>query len=397
MSITRRRFVSHSAGLGAAAFLGALAGMPFPRASAQDAAAAGASGAAADPLRLLMLGGTGFLGPHTVEAALARGHTVTLFNRGKSNTHLFPDLEKLEGDRDPDKGEGLSALAGREWDAVIDTSGYVPRIVKASAELLAPSVRQYVFISSISVFADNSSPGMAEDGALAKMPDETDENVMEHYGALKALCEAAAEAACPGRTTNVRPGLIVGPGDPTDRYTYWPARFARGGELLAPGDGSDPVQYVDVRDLAAWLVRLVEQRSVGVFNATGPASELSMADMLAAVRAGCVAAATEEAPNGAAGATLTWVPAEFLETQRIAPWGDLPVWLPGTGETAGFSRVDCRKAIAAGLGFRPAADTARDTLAFHLSRSEVRRSELRAGLSAERETAALAAWHEHEG
>ncbi|MHC5211363.1 MAG: NAD-dependent epimerase/dehydratase family protein [Planctomycetota bacterium] len=397
MSITRRRFVSGSAGFGAAALMGAL----WARgASAQDAALGAArspDAGATDPLRLLILGGTAFLGPHTVEAALERGHTLTLFNRGKTNPHLFPDLEKLVGDRDPEKGEGLSALEGREWDAVIDTSGYVPRIVKASATLLAPSVQQYLFISSISVFSDNSTPGMKEDGPLATMEDEADENVMANYGALKALCEAAAEAALPGRATTVRPGLIIGPGDPTDRYTYWPARLALGGEVLAPGDGSDPVQYVDARDLAAWLVHLVEQRAMGVYNATGPASELSMRAMLTACRAGCTAAATEDAPNGAADAKLTWVSTDFLAEQEVAPWGDMPVWLPGTGETAGFSRVDCGKAIAAGLRFRPAIGTAHDTLVWHLTRPEERRSSPRAGISPEREAKVLAAWHEREG
>jgi 2'-hydroxyisoflavone reductase len=399
MSVTRRRFVSRSAGLGSAALLGALWTRPT---AAQDAAPHDAPGGARtphsadEPLRLLILGGTGFLGPQMVEAALARGHTLTLFNRGRTNTHLFPDIEKLEGDRDPDKGAGLSALEGRTWDAVIDTSGYVPRIVKASATLLAPAVAQYVYISSISVFADNSVAGLKEDGALATMEDESSEEVMAHYGALKALCERAAEAALPGRVTNVRPGLIVGPGDPTDRYTYWPARLARGGEVLAPGDGSDPVQYVDARDLGGWLVHMVERRAMGVYNATGPASRLSMQAMLAACRAGCEAAATEQAPNGAAGATLTWVPAEFLEEQGVAPWSDMPVWVPGHGETAGFGRVDCSKAIAAGLTFRPAADTAHDTLVWQLARPVERRETLRAGLSSEREAAVLTAWRERE-
>jgi 2'-hydroxyisoflavone reductase len=400
VSITRRRFVSAGARLGAAALAGGL----FVRATAaQDAGAASAPGAGATPaaapapLTLLILGGTGFLGPHVVEAALARGHALTLFNRGRTNPHLFPDLEQLEGERDPTQGAGLSALDGRAWDAVIDTSGYVPRVVAASASLLAPSVQQYVFISSISVFADNSTPGMKEDAALATLEDETSEDVMAHYGALKALCEAAAEAAMPGRATSVRPGLIVGPGDPTDRYTYWQARLARGGEVLAPGDGSDPVQYVDARDLAAWLVHVVERRATGVYNATGPADELGMRAFLETCRTGCAAADTGEAPNTAGDATFTWVPAGFLEERGVAAWQDLPMWLPGTGGTAGFSRVDCGKAIAAGLTFRPPADTARDTLAWHVTRPAERRAASRAGLSAEREAAVLAAWREREG
>ena len=388
MTISRRDLVKRATGAG----LLAAAGLSLrPRAAAQDAggkpaaqpARAGGTGA---PLKLLILGGTAFLGPELVEAAQARGHTLTLFNRGKTNPGLFPDLETLHGDRDPRKDPGLKALEGRTWDAVIDTSGYVPRVVKASAELLAPSVGQYVFISTISVFGDTSKPRMAEDGPLATMPDETSEDVNQHYGALKALCEQAAEAAMPGKVANVRPGLIVGPGDRSDRYTYWPVRVARGGEVLAPGDGSDPVQYVDVRDLAAWVVHLVETRTMGVFNATGPAGTETMKAFLEACVAGC---GKDGKP---ADAKLTWVDTAFLEQEGVAPWQDLPVWVPAQGDGAGFATIDCSKAIAAGLKFRPAVDTARDTLAWWQTQPEERRAKLRAGMTPEREAEVLAKW-----
>src|SRR5207248_5735003 len=212
-----------------------------------------------------------------VAHSTARGHTVTLFNRGKTHPELFPDLEKLRGDRD---GK-LDALKGRKWDAVVDTSGYVPRIVKMSADLLAPEVKQYVFISSISVYPDDVKPGANEETAVPELKEPGSEEVRKHYGALKALCEKTVEQSMPGRATTIRPGLIVGPGDPTDRYTYWPVRIDRGGEALAPGTPDDPVQYVDARDLAAWIVQTAERGAVGVFNATGPERPLGMAAMLA--------------------------------------------------------------------------------------------------------------------
>jgi 2'-hydroxyisoflavone reductase len=325
-------------------------------------------------MKILVLGGTKFLGPDIVEAALARGHTLTLFNRGKTNPGLFPDVEKLVGDRDGH----LEALAGRQWDAVVDTSGYVPRIVRASAELLAPSVGHYVFISSISVYADPLAPRSDESAKLATLLDPATEKVEEHYGALKAACEAAAEAAMPGRVTSIRPGLIVGPGDPSDRFTYWPARVHRGGEVLCPGDGADPAQVVDSRDLGAWIVRVVERKTTGVFNAAGPASPLSMKSLVD----GCVTAAGT-AP------TLTWVPTAFLEAQQVMPWMELPVW---TGADTGFATIDASKAIAAGLSFRPLVDTARDTLAWWLAEPEERRARPRAGLDPQKEAAVLAAW-----
>ena len=377
---TRRQFLRTLLGGAAAASFPRATFAQSPPASQEDdlASAKAAKGSkaerAAKPLRILLLGGTGFLGPHLVENARARGHTVTLFNRGKTHPELFPEVEKLRGDRN---GQ-LDALKGRSWDAAIDTSGYVPRIVKMSADLLSKQVRQYVFVSSISVFPDDVKPGADESTPVQKLTEPGSEEVRKHYGALKALCEQAAEASMPGRATNVRPGLIVGPGDPTDRYTYWPVRIDRGGEALAPGAPDDPVQYVDARDLAAWMVQTVERDTVGVFNATGPERPLGIGAMLAS----CANATAKPA-------SLTWVPEKFLEEHKVSAWEDMPVWTGGSG---GFSRIDCAKAIRAGLRFRSADETARDTLAFWKSLPEERRKKLRAGLSPEREQVVLAAW-----
>lgn len=331
---------------------------------------------------ILILGGTGFLGPHVVEAARARGHGVTLFNRGKTNPHLFPDLEKLHGDRKSD----LSALEGRSWDAVVDTSGYVPADVTRSATLLAPNIGQYLFVSTTSVYARLDRPGLDESAPVATLDDPTTEKVTgETYGALKALCEQAAEAAMPGRTTNLRPGLIVGPGDPTDRFTYWPARYARGGDVLAPNAADDPTQFIDARDLAAFIVTAIERGTVGTYNVDAEPGALTMGRVLDACRA---AARTQ--------CTTTWVPAAFLAEHGVSPWQDLPLWMPAEGESAGFGRVSVAKAKAAGLAWRPLPQTVADTLAYFRSWPEERRAKLRAGLSPEREAAVLAAWRARE-
>ncbi|WP_224247535.1 SDR family oxidoreductase [Hyalangium gracile] len=330
--------------------------------------------------KILILGGTGFLGPALVEAAKPRGHTLTLFNRGKTRPGLFPEVEKLQGDRDGN----LEALKGRQWDVVIDTSGYVPRVVRASAELLAPNVERYLFVSTISVYKDMDVHGIDESAAVATVEDEKTEDVSQHYGALKALSEKAAEAAMPGRTTVVRPGLIVGEGDPTDRFTYWPVRVARGGEVLAPGDGADPVQFIDVRDLASFILGLVEQRTVGTFNATGPASTLLMRELLEACRTA----------NGG-DARFTWVDADWLvEQQKVMPWSDMPIWIPRSGDSKGMGRVSTARALAHGLKCRPTVDTARDTLAWFKTLPPERQQKLRSGLAPERESAVLAAWHQ---
>ncbi|MBA2383677.1 MAG: epimerase, partial [Actinobacteria bacterium] len=217
------------------------------------------------PLRLLLLGGTRFLGRAVAEAALARGHELTLFNRGETNPALFPEAERLRGDRDGD----LSALEGREWEAVVDPSGFVPRVVGASAELLADAAGHYVFVSSISVYRPPIAPGLDEYAPVAELDDPSSENVQQDYGGLKALCELAVEERFPGRSTHVRAGLIAGPHDPTGRFTYWAHRLRRSGEVLAPGPPEQPVQFIDVRDLAEWILLCAERGTAGVFNATG--------------------------------------------------------------------------------------------------------------------------------
>jgi 2'-hydroxyisoflavone reductase len=325
--------------------------------------------------RLLVLGGTKFLGPALVEAARARGHAVTLFNRGKTRPDLFPDVEKLRGDRD---GK-LDALRGRRWDAVLDTSGYVPRVVRMSAELLAPAVQRYLFVSSISVYPEDVKAGSDESAPVVPLEDPASEDVRKDYGALKAASERAAEAAMPGRVAAIRPGLIVGPEDPTDRFTYWPVRLDRGGEVLAPGDGSDPVQVIDVRDLAAWMILLAERGDTGTYNAVGPAERLTTRAMLDGVR-------------GAVGsrASLVWVPHPFLKERGVSPWSDLPAWVPAS--EGGFGFLSNARATAKGLRFRPLAATAKDTLAWWKAQGENAGGKLRAGLSPEREREVLAAW-----
>jgi 2'-hydroxyisoflavone reductase len=343
------------------------------------ATGAASSARSADPKpprkRILILGGTGFLGPALVEAARARGHAVTLFNRGKTRPELFADVEKLRGDRD---GK-LDALRGKSWDAAIDTSGYVPRLVRMSAELLAAEVGRYLFVSSISVYEEDVKAGADESAPVQSLEDPASEDVGKHYGALKAACEKAAEAAMPGRVAVVRPGLIVGPGDPTDRFTYWPVRLDRGGEVLAPGDGKDPVQIVDVRDLAAWMIALVERGAAGTWNATGPAEPLTMRALLERSRDAIRSKAS-----------LVWVPAAFLAERNVAPWSDLPAWVPAA--ESGFASLSNARAVAAGLRFRAPADTAKDTLAWWKAQPAERRAKLHAGLSEAREREVLAAW-----
>jgi 2'-hydroxyisoflavone reductase len=339
------------------------------------------SAAKREPLRLLILGGTAFLGPALVEHALAAGHRVTLFNRGKTAPDLFKGVDQVEtllGDRN---GQ-LEALRGREWDLVIDTSGYVPRHVQLSAELLAPHVAHYLFISSISVYASFAKPN-DETSPVARLTDPTVEQVTgETYGGLKALCEEAAEKAMPKRVTNIRPGLIVGPRDRTDRFTYWPARVAAGGEVLAPGSPKDGVQWIDVRDLAAFVLHAGEKRVAGVFNACSAPGQFSIGALLESCRR-----------VSGSDAKFTWADSAFLASQQVAPWSDMPVWIPPEGEEAAASLNSTRRAKAAGLHIRAADDTVRATLEWHRQRPEEQRLKLRSGLTAEREAAVLAAWH----
>ena len=336
-----------------------------------------------EPMSILVLGGTGFLGPHFVEAAHAKGHKLTLFNRGRTNPARFSgaqfkDIEQLHGDRKSD----MQALQGRRrWDAVLDTSAYVPADVTRSTQLLGRRVDRYLLVSTISVYAKMDRPGQDESAPLATLPDPAvTEVTAETYGGLKALCEQAAEKEMPGRVAVVRPGLIVGPGDNTDRFTYWPARADRGGEILAPGSAQDPTQFIDVRDLAAFLLHLIEQGATGTFNADAPAGKLTMGELLAACQR-----ATK------ASSTLTWVPAEFLDAQRVSAWQDMPVWIPPTGEYAGFGQLDTRKAQAAGLTYRPLEATVADTLAYWRGLPAERRAAPRAGLSPRRESEVLKA------
>ncbi len=326
-------------------------------------------------MKLLVLGGTVFVGRHLVEAALARGHEVTLFNRGQHNAELFPECEKLRGDRDGD----LSALEGRRWDAAIDPSGYVPRLVRDAATLLADAVEHYTFISTISVYDDLGQGGIDEQSTLGTLDDPTTEEVTgESYGPLKVLCEQAAEAAMPGRVLTVRPGLIVGPDDPTDRFTYWPRRIAAGGEVLAPGDPVQPVQFIDVRDLAEWTVRMIEGQQTGIFNATGPAQPLTMAEFLER----CRVALNPEAH-------LTWVSEPFLREHEVVPFTELPLWVGS--ERDGLLRINIDKAVQAGLTFRPLEETIQDTVAWDAARPVD--TPRRAGLRREREQTLLAQWH----
>ncbi len=321
-------------------------------------------------MRLLVLGGTKFLGCAIVEAALDGGHEVTLFNRGQTNPELFPEVEKLRGDRDGD----LGALEGREWDAVVDLSGFVPRVVRASAQLLAPAVECYVFISSVSVYADfHGAP--AEDDPLEKLAEPGSEDVLKHYGALKALCEREVDVAFTGRALLVRPGVIVGRHDPTGRFTYWPHRIARGGDVLAPGRPERQVQFIDVRDLAEWIVRAAATQTTGVFNATGPEPPATMRALLEE----CVRVTSAEA-------RLVWIPEEFLLEREVGTWMELPLWV--CEEDNGLLQADVSRAVAAGLTFRPLEETIRDTLERAQTTSD-------AGLALEREQELLEAWAAH--
>ena len=339
------------------------------------------AGKAVKPLRILILGGTGFIGPHQIRYAIARGHKVSMFNRGKTNPGLFPTgVEHLQGDRNGD----LKSLETREWDAVIDNPATLPRWVRDTSQMLKEKAGQYVFISTLSVYKDNSKINMNEEDPVATLSDPAVEQITgETYGGLKALAEAEARKAFGNRATIVRPGLIVGPGDNTDRFTYWPARIARGGEVLVPGDPLNPVQIIDARDLAEWTIRIVENKTFGTYNAIGPAGQLTMSEMLGGIRA---------VVPGSVPVTLTWVPAAFLEAQKVAPWSDMPVWIPAEGDYAGFGRRSNAAAIAKGLTFRPLADTARATLEYHESRTAERKAKMRAGIGEEREKEVLAAY-----
>ncbi|MDX1394720.1 MAG: epimerase [Gemmatimonadota bacterium] len=327
------------------------------------------------PLRILILGGTGWLGPNQVSVARERGHEVTLFNRGRTAPGMFPDVETLIGDRDDD----LDALRGREWDVAIDNSATIPRWVRQSTEVLGDSVGAYVFVSSVGVFLPYRTAPIDEDGPIGTIDDPATEEVNgATYGALKALSEDVVRQAYPGAHQVIRPGYIVGPGDRTDRFTYWPVRLAAGGEVLAPGSPEDPIQQIDVRDLAEFMIHLVEMRASGTFNVVGPEEPITMGPFLETVR-GAVAS----------DATLTWLDADFLEENGVS---FVTYWAPPRGDYVGMHRIDGSKAFAHGLKARPLAETARDTLAWFEALDDERRSALRSGPSREREAELLAAW-----
>ncbi|MCH7564760.1 MAG: NAD-dependent epimerase/dehydratase family protein [Gemmatimonadetes bacterium] len=349
MTPTRREFLKTGAAAASALGLGMSACSP------------NAAEEQVRPLSILILGGTGFIGPHMVRYAQSRGHTLTLFNRGRTNTHLFPEVEKLKGDRDGD----LLALEGRTWDVVIDNSGFVPRLVRDSAELLHGSVGRYIYVSSVSAYADFETPGFDEDYTLGTMEDNTVEEVTgATYGPLKVLCEQAVQEIYGAAATIVRPHYIVGPGDSTDRWTYWPVRVAEGGEVAVPGTPTDPIQFIDARDLTGWMIRLAEDDVGGVYNGVGPEHLLTMEAMLAVAR-----------DASGSDATFTWMDADFLGDQNAS----FPIWSAATGETAGLHQTSGARARQAGLTYRPLDETIRDTLAWWAEQDDERRSQMRAG------------------
>lgn len=336
------------------------------------------------PLDLLILGGTRFIGLHMTSLALARGHRVTFFNRGRTQTDRFPEIPRLVGDRNG----SLEALEGRRFDAVIDNSGYTPRQVRRSAEILKATTPHYLFVSSISVYASMAGAN-DEASPVGRLADESVETVDGlTYGPLKALCERAAQAVYgESNATILRPGLIVGPDDNTDRFTYWPARAARGGTMIAPGRPDDPIQVIDVRDLAAFTLHCLEQRHTGLFNVVSEPGRFTMGDLVSA----SLTAARRQAPTSSA-LRAEWLDADFLDAQRVAPWSDMPVWAPSVGDNAGFATTSVMRALTAGLSIRPLADTVEATLRWHLDRPNAASMPLKAGLSPDREREVLAAW-----
>src|SRR3954465_15424475 len=376
-STTRRRFIEITGMLGGGVASGAL----------RPARMFAAETKPAKPLQILILGGTGFTGPFQVRYAVERGHKVTVFNRGKTHKSDLPEgVEQLVGDRN---GQ-LDALKNRKWDVCIDNPTMLPAGVRDAAQILKGNVDRYVFISTISVYADTKG-GPDENAPLAKYEGgdpskETRDTVIASqfklYGPLKVLSEQETQKWFPNQSLIIRPGLIVGPGDETDRFTYWPVRIDRGGEVLAPGEPKDPVQFIDARDLAEWTIRMAENRETGVYNATGPEKELGVGDMLGGIKSALKS-----------NASFTWVNADFLEQQKVSPWSDMPVWIPAASEEGGMSRTKINRAIAKGLTFRPLGETARDTLAWFKTLPSDRQAHLKAGLTPDREKEVLTAWH----
>lgn len=338
-------------------------------------------------MKLLIIGGTRFVGCHLVAAGLERGHELTLFNRGLQSAPL-EGVETIQGDRFKD----LAKLEGRQWDAVIDMPGLLPRAVRASAEMLRDAVELYVFVSTVSVYADVSTPGVAENAPKKTLTQEqldkanaidpsqaTAAAYGDLYGGLKTLCEQAAEEAMPGRVLILRPGLIVGPYDYTDRFTYWVARVARGGEVLAPGRPERHVQFIDARDLAEWTITMIERRQTGIYNCTNAPGSVTMGQLLDE----CKAASGSDA-------SFTWIDEDFLAREQVGAWSELPLWLPESEPgLKGFMYINCDKAIDAGLTFRPVAETVKDTLTWQQTRTG---ESLKAGLDPEKERRLLQQW-----
>lgn len=391
-SSSRRRFLQTAAG---AAGIGAIAHQTQARMLAEAAAWRPEPVAKAPaPLSILILGGTGFTGPEQVDYALARGHRVTLFNRNKTRPGLFKGKvhEELVGDLNGD----TSALAGKSFDVVLDNPTTFPAWVRNAGKHLAGHVKHYVFISTTSTYADQSIIGLHEESPVLPMPADLDpytlnpQHASQYYGPLKVRAEKEVQTLYPGAWTVIRPCLIVGPLDRTDRFTWWPARIDKGGDVLAPDKPDDPCQFIDSRDLAEWSVRVAEERVLGLFNAIGPAHPMTVAEMLYGVKAVTTS-----------GAQFTWVPWEFLQQQRVRAWRDMTVWQPPVGRTAGYQRRSAAKAIARGLTFRPVAVTAKDTLDWHRSRpAEEQAATLRGeinGIGMTREAEVLAAWKAARG
>lgn len=396
---TRRTFLGQAAGTAAAATMMGLS--PKALAQMRDHMAQPAD----KKLKLLMLGGTGFLGPHIVWRAQERGHEVTLFNRGQTGPEMFPDLEHIQGDRYSDLSELESAVAeGRTWHSAIDTFAYVPSVVTDMMKVIAGSVEHYALVSTISVYADSNEIGADESAPLAEVSDEVASNIPTHrevgmhYGAMKARCERAAEQGMPGRVANIRPGLIVGPRDTTGRFTYWPVRASEGGTMIGPGSPEDPTQIIDVRDLADFIVLSIEKELTGQYNAISPAGHYSMGDIINA-----------SVKIADAGTEVEWVDGDFLIERGVQPWQQLPCWVPTSMEGyAGFGMMDCSKATKAGMKIRPIEETINATLEYYATRApelEAERGEefaqqwkqrVRGGLDPSIEVETLAAWKEHK-
>jgi 2'-hydroxyisoflavone reductase len=387
VSISRRGFLKASAAVGGAVGLGAIPNLGFAGTLA-NREGRGPIERARKPLNILILGGTGFTGPEQVEYAIARGHKVTLINRNKTRPDFFKGrVEQLIGDMNAD----MSALKGLKFDVVIDNPTTLPSWVRNVAQYMEGNTDHYIFISTISVYPDNSKPDADETAPLTPMPAGIDPYTItqaeggRYYGALKSFSEGEVETHYRGKNTIIRPGLIVGPLDRSDRFTYWPYRIDKGGEVMAPGTPNDPVQLIDARDIAEWTIRVAENRTLGIYNTTGPNPPMTMGQMLEGIKTAI-----------GSKATFTWVPADFLAEQKIRGWSNMPVWLPPVGDTAGFMRRNIAKALSKGLTYRPLAVTAKDTLAWNKTRPAEQLQALAegkvAGISAEREKQVLDAW-----